>query len=110
MKKGLLALGACALATSAVASANENPFAKDETILRLDGIDLATAEGQQRLSIRMDQAARAVCGDRLHNVHLALEARARECRTAVLADIRDQIESRVAATAAVSRTRLASSN
>lgn len=96
MKKGLLVLGACALLTSV--SAVANPLAKDEAVLRLDGIDLSTADGQQRLAIRMDAAARAVCGDRLASVHLAAAAKAEACRTAVIADIRDQIEAHVAKT------------
>lgn len=106
MKKGLLALAAPALVLSMPVAA-ENPFAKDEAVLRLDGLDLATAEGQQRLAIRMDKAARAVCGDRLSSVHLELDARARECRSAVMADIRTQIESRSAAAAKRSQTQLA---
>ena len=96
MKKGLLVLGACALSTSVSAIAAESPFAQDEAVLRLDGLDLSTADGQQRLAIRMDQAARAVCGDQLASVHLAADAKARECRTAVIADIRTQIEDRMA--------------
>jgi UrcA family protein len=108
MKKGLLVLGACALVTSVSAAATDNPFAKDETILRLDGLDLSTAEGQQRLAIRMDNAARTVCGDRLSSVHLALGARARECQTAVIADIRTQIEARMANAAKAPATQLAS--
>jgi len=108
MKNGLLVLGACALMTSVPAAA-DNPFARDETILRLDGLDLSTADGQQRLAIRMDQAARTVCGDRLSNVHLALDAKARECQSAVIADIRAQIETRTADAARVSGTQLASS-
>lgn len=108
MKKGLWVLGACALATSASAAA-DNPFAKDETILRLEGLDLSTADGQQRLAIRMDEAARTVCGDRLASVHLALDARARDCRTAVVADIRAQIEARMSDAAKASGTQLASS-
>lgn len=109
MKKGLLVLGACALATSVSTAAAESPFAEDETILRLDGLDLSTADGQQRLAIRMDQAARAVCGDRLSSVHLAAEAKARECRTAVIADVRTQIEARMANAAIAPGTQLASS-
>jgi len=108
MKNGLLALAACALATSAsAATTTDNPFARDTATLRLDGLDLASAQGQQDLAIRMDQAARSVCGDRVASVHLALGERARDCRTAVIADIRAQIESRVAA-AKLSRTQLAS--
>ena len=91
MKIGLAALAIVAFATSA-----QNPFAKDEVVLDLRGLDLATAQGQQRLAIRMDQAARAVCGDRVAAVHLAMEAKAQACRTAVVADIRTQIETRSA--------------
>lgn len=109
MKKGLWVLGACALATSVSAIAADNPFARDEAVLRLDGLDLATADGQQRLAIRMDQAARAVCGDRLASVHLATDARARECQASVKADIRTQIEARTALAANASQTQLASS-
>lgn len=108
MKKGLWVLGACTLSTSIPAAA-ENPFAEDQAVLRLDGLDLSTVEGQQRLAIRMDAAARAVCGDRVSSVHLALEAQAQECRTAVLADIRAQIEARMAGTASAPGTQIASS-
>lgn len=108
MKKGLLALAGCAMVTSLpAAAATDNPFAKDEVTLRLTGLDLSTVEGQQRLAIRMDEAARAVCGDRLSSVHLELGARARECRMEVLADIRAQIENRMAVTAQASTTQLA---
>jgi len=97
MKSGLVALATFAFALSATgAVAAENPFARDQVILNLQDLDLATADGQQRLAIRVDQAARAVCGDRLSNVHLALEAKAQECRAAVVADVRQQIETRLA--------------
>ncbi|CCA90193.1 UrcA family protein [Novosphingobium sp. PP1Y] len=96
MKIGLAVLATFAFATTAYAAPAENPFAKDEAVLTLKGIDLTTPEGQERLAIRMDQAARAVCGDRLAGVHLALEAKAQECRTAVVADVRSQIETRSA--------------
>jgi len=108
IKKGLLVLGACTLATSVSAATTSNPFAKEETVLRLDGLDLSTADGQQRLAIRMDDAARAVCGDRLSSVHLALGARAQECRASVIADIRAQIEARMADAASASGAQLAS--
>lgn len=108
MKRGLLVLGACTLVTAVPATAGENPFAKDQTVLRLSGLDLSTAEGQQRLAIRMDQAAREVCGDRLATVHLAADAKASECRTAVLADIRAQIEARMARSEAAAGVQLAS--
>lgn len=97
MKTSLLALATFAFTLSASgAVAAENPFAKDQAVLKLQDLDLATADGQQRLAIRVDQAARAVCGERLSGVHLALEAKAQECRTAVAADVRAQIEARLA--------------
>jgi UrcA family protein len=105
--KGLMALALCALSTSVPAVAADNPFAADEAVLRLSDLDLSSVEGQQRLAIRMDQAARAVCGDRLSSVHLDLSARARECRTEVLADIRAQIEVRTAAATRASQVQLA---
>jgi len=94
MKTGLMALAAFALVTSASAGATDNPFAQDKATLNLRGLDLSTADGQQRLAIRMDQVARAVCGDRLASVHLDLARKAQDCRTAVIADVRAQIESR----------------
>ena len=96
MKIGLVALAtfACALPTSAFAA--DNAFAQDQAVLDLKGLDLASADGQQRLAIRMDQAASAVCGDRLAGVHLTAEAKSQECRTSVRADIRSEIEARLA--------------
>ncbi len=111
MKVGFLALAAFGLASAGAATAagSENPLARDAAVLQLKGIDLATADGQQRLAIRMDAAAQAVCGDdRLAGVHLALAEKARACRAQVIADIRDQIESRQASlgtTAQVAATR-----
>lgn len=96
MKIGLAALATFAFTTPAFANPAENPFAKDKAVLNLKGLDLSTAEGQKRLAIRMDQAARAVCGDRVAAVHLAVEAKAQACRTAVIADVRSQIEARSA--------------
>lgn len=99
MKLGFLAAAALGLACAGAATAatSENPLAKDAAVLQLKGLDLTTADGQQRLAIRMDAAAQAVCGDeRLAGVHLALANKARDCRAQVIADIRDQIESRQA--------------
>jgi UrcA family protein len=107
MKIGLAAFAAFAFATSASA-ATDNPFAQDRAILNLKGLDLSTADGQQRLAIRMDQAARAVCGDHMAGVHLALEAKAQECRAAVVADVRAQIEGRLASAATNPSVRFAS--
>ena len=107
MKTGLVAFAALALATSASANATENPLARDKAVLNLQGLDLSTADGQQRLAIRMDQAARSVCGDRLATGHLDAESKARECRATVVADVRSQIEARVAQTPSASRTQVA---
>jgi UrcA family protein len=103
MKIGLVALATLAFATSASAASNENPFAQDKAVLNLKGLDLATANGQQRLAIRIDQAARAVCGDGMASVHLALEAKAQNCRAAVSVDVRSQIEARMAMAATTTK-------
>lgn len=95
MKIGFAALAALALAAPAFA-ADSDPFVKDKVVLNLKGLDLASVDGQQRLAIRMDNAARAVCGDGLATIHLELENQARACRTTVLAQIRSRIESRTA--------------
>ncbi len=108
MKTGLLALAALALATPAFASTAENPLAQDKAMLNLKGLDLSTADGQQRLAIRMDQAARAVCGDRVASVHLVLEAQAQECRAAVVADVRSQVEARLARASSAKAVQFAS--
>ncbi|TCM20573.1 UrcA family protein [Novosphingobium sp. PhB165] len=108
MKIGVMVLASFAFATAASAAPAQNPFAQDSAVLQLKGLDLATVDGQQRLAIRMDQAARAVCGDRLANIHLAAEEKARECRTAVIADIRTKIESRTAEASGAAPVQLAS--
>ena len=107
MHIGLVALATFAIAASASAATAENPLAQDQAILNLKGLDLSTADGQQRLAIRMDQAARAVCGDGLASIHLAAEMKAQACRTAVVADIRSQIETRTASGGVGSPVRLA---
>ncbi|GAC1404359.1 MAG: hypothetical protein NVSMB69_02090 [Novosphingobium sp.] len=97
MKSSLLALAALAFATPAMATTTtDNPLAESRATLNLKGLDLSTADGQQRLAIRIDQAARAVCGDRLAAVHLSLDSQAQACRTEVAADVRTQVETRVA--------------
>lgn len=109
MKTRLVALATVAFALTATgAAADENPFAKDQAILNLADLDLSTADGQQRLAIRVDQAARAVCGDRLSNVHLSAEAKTQECRASVAADVRAQIEQRLARASTASGAKLAS--
>ncbi|MBC7492057.1 MAG: UrcA family protein [Novosphingobium sp.] len=100
MTSSLLALTALAFAfaipATASATTTDNPLADSQATLNLKGLDLSSADGQQRLAIRIDQAARAVCGDRLAAVHLSLDSQAQACRTSVAADVRAQIETRVA--------------
>lgn len=96
MTKGFAALTAAlvSLAASAVPAMAENPFARDAIVLNLKGVDLSTAQGQQRLAIRLDQAARSVCGEGMASIHIALGEQARACRAQVVADIRSQVEAR----------------
>ena len=94
MKIVLAALAAISLGSAACAATVDSPFGKDSAVLSLSGIDLATADGQQRLAIRVDQAARSVCGESLASIHADLEARARECRADVAEQVRSQIEAR----------------
>lgn len=110
MKIGFLVLASAGLAfaTAASATTSESPFARDKVVMQINDLDLATPNGQQRLAIRMDQAARAVCGERLGNVHLALEQKAQECQAAVKADIRTRIEARTASAAGAPQVQLAS--
>lgn len=108
MKIGIAALAAVSLGSAAIAGTAENPFAKDTAVLSLKGLDLATADGQQRLAVRVDQAARAVCGQNLATIHLDLEARSRACRADVAEQVRDQIEARTADAARTPAIRLAS--
>lgn len=97
MKMALLAALAAAAAAPAMSAApGDNPLARDQVVMSLRGLDLSTVSGQQALAIRMDQAARAVCGDRLATVHLALEEQSRACQADVKADIRARIELRAA--------------
>jgi len=109
MKIVIAALAAISLGSAACAATVDSPFGKDSAVLSLNGIDLGTADGQQRLAIRVDQAARTVCGENLANIHNELEARARECRADVAEQVRTQIEARHTADAsAKSAVQLAS--
>ena len=107
-KFGLAALAAIMATTPALAANTDNPFAADQAKLSLRGLDLTTVDGQQRLAIRMDQAARTVCGEGMSSIHLALEAQARSCRADVFADIRSRIAVATAAAAPAKPTQLAS--
>lgn len=91
MKIGLAACAAILMATPAIAAPGGNPFSADSAVLNFSGIDLASVEGQQRLAIRMDNVANAVCGEGLSSIHLTLGAQARGCRADVIADMRTRI-------------------
>jgi UrcA family protein len=98
------ALAALAMAPAAIAATPQNPLVKESVVLDLRKIDLATVEGQRTLAIRMDQAARDVCGSRLATIHLSLEEQSRSCRAGVVADVRARIEARTADAARASRS------
>lgn len=107
MKMVLAPLVAVLLAAPAVAASGDNPFSADSAVLNLRGIDLTTVEGQQRLAIRMDQAASAVCGEGMDSIHLALGAQARTCHADVIADIKSRIATATAARTAPEATQIA---
>ncbi|WP_293876089.1 MULTISPECIES: UrcA family protein [unclassified Sphingomonas] len=111
MKMVFAAVAALSLGSAAVASdgpAARSPFGKPSAVVTLQGIDLATADGQQRLAIRVDQAARTICGQNLATIHLDLEARARACRADVAEQVRARIETRTAQTTAPAAIQVAS--
>lgn len=111
MKMVLAAVAAVSLGSAAVASdraAPDSTFGKPSAVVTLQGIDLATADGQQRLAIRVDQAARTICGEKLATIHLDLEARARDCRADVAEQVRTRIETRTAQAKAPAAVELAS--
>ncbi|MDB5684568.1 MAG: UrcA family protein [Sphingomonas bacterium] len=93
--KHLVLLCAGLLATPVLA-ADANPLAAEKAVVNLAGLDLATASGQNRLAMRLDQAAADVCGRQLAEIHLAVAAKGRACRTEVVAEARAKIEARFA--------------
>lgn len=99
LKMTAAALAAIMMTTAATAAAPADPLTQSSAILKLDGLNLATPEGQRVLAIRMGQAARAVCGSGLANIHLSLAAESQACYDEVKADIRTRIEQRTAAVA-----------
>ncbi len=96
MKMVIAALAVASFGSAAMAAPVDTPFGKDAAVLTLNGLDLSTADGQQRLAIRVDQAARTVCGNSLATIHADLEARARACRADVAEQVRTRIEARTA--------------
>jgi len=76
-------------------------------VLNLRGLDLTSVDGQQRLAIRMDQAANTVCGEGMSSIHLALGEQARACHADVIADMRARITAATAAADTAQATRLA---
>ena len=97
MKIGIVALAALTMAAPAFAAPRDNPFSADSAVLDLRGLDLTSVEGQQRLAIRMDQAANRVCGEGMSSIHLALGAQARACHADVIANIHSRIAAAAAA-------------
>lgn len=95
-KVACAALAACVLAPASYAAPPADPLTKSSAVLKLDGLDLATPKGQRILAMRMDQAARDVCGNRLETIHLAAGAQSRLCQDDVKATIRSRIERRTA--------------
>jgi len=108
MKIGIAALAAMMVAAPAFAAPGGNPFSADSVVLDLHGLDLTSVDGQQRLAIRMDQAASTVCGEGLSSIHLALGEQARACHADVIADIRSRIAAATAAADTSKAVRLAS--
>lgn len=97
MKIGLAAFAAILVTSPAFSATTSNPFSADSAVLDLRGLDLASVDGQQRLAIRMDRVANAVCGEGMSSIHLALGAQARTCRAEVIADVRTRIAAATAA-------------
>ena len=108
MKIGIAVVAAILATTPAFAATGENPFSADSVKLDLRGIDFTTVDGQQRLAIRMDQAASAVCGQGMSSIHLALGAQARACHADVIAGIKSRIATATAANDVAKGTQLAS--
>lgn len=108
MKIGIAAFAAMMVAAPAFAASGDNPFSADSVVLDLHGLDLTSVDGQQRLAIRMDQAANSVCGEGMSSIHLALGEQARACHADVIADIRSRIATATAAAEPTKAVRLAS--
>jgi len=107
MKIGIAALAAILVVAPSYAASGSNPFSADSTVLNLRGLDLTSVDGQQRLAIRMDQAANTVCGEGMSSIHLALGEQARACHADVIADMRARITAATAAADTAQATRLA---
>lgn len=99
MRIAFAALAAATVMAPARSAEPVNPLAATSVVLGIKDLDLASVDGQRRLAIRIDNAARAVCGDRVATIHLALAEQSRACQSDVTADIRSRIEMRTAGTA-----------
>ena len=108
MKIGIAVLTAILAVAPSHAASGSNPFSADSTVLDLHGLDLTSVGGQQRLAIRMDRAANAVCGEGMSSIHLALGDQARACHAEVIADIQSRIAAATALADMSRATRLAS--
>ena len=107
MRKIVAATLALAMMPFAAHAQSANPLVQERVVLNLADLDLATVDGQQSLSIRLDQAARAVCGENMERIHLALAEQSRACQAEVVANARARIDERLAH-AKIKSVRLAS--
>jgi UrcA family protein len=92
----------CALAAATPALADDNPFAKENVVVSLAGLNLSTVAGQRALDQRLSHAAAQVCGEGMSRIHLAAENKSRACRAEVVADYRAQLAARKAKTSLAS--------
>lgn len=82
-----------ALASAAPApSTLLNPLAKQQVVLQHSDLDLATADGQSRLTSRLREAAIDLCGARMQAIHLTLVSKSQRCQAEVIAEARGRIE------------------
>jgi UrcA family protein len=91
MRVGLSVIVAVLAAMPILSAASANPFSADSVVLNLRGLDLTSVDGQQRLAIRVGQAADTVCGTGMSSIHLALGAQAQACRSDVIANVHARI-------------------
>ncbi|MET0270851.1 MAG: UrcA family protein, partial [Sphingomonas sp.] len=92
--KLVLAVLATALVATPVFATDADVFAKSAASFHVEDLDLATADGQARLSARLDKVAGDVCGRGMDRVHPTLAQQAALCRKDVIVAARSQIETR----------------
>lgn len=92
MNRLIVALGAVAmLVPSAAAFADSTTSAPAAVNVRTDDLDLTRADGKSRLTMRIADAAKEVCGDGFSRTHLLLVARTRACQAEVTAQVDAQV-------------------